>query len=128
MTLAGGEVFGVDNAHVGEILSGDTGVVVGHGETGTERDMDHGVILLRQGFKTLLINTDGDCRGGAEVTAVCHVGENIGRLDGYTVKKALGSLVDKKGENLNVVLGNQFRRKVAGAVSSDLDSHKLLPP
>ena len=93
MALTGGEVLGVNDTHIGEILGRKAGILVAGRETGTNVDMDNAVVLISKFRKQLLIFSNVIRGGGAQIAAGCNMGKNIRGNDGVTVDKRLATLL-----------------------------------
>ena len=127
VSLPGRKVAGVDHAHIGQALGRNAGILVRSGKAGADVYMNNAVILFGQCLKPLPVGSDGYRRRAAQGAARCNMGKNICRLNGHAVQKALISLVDEQRKYFNVILPDQFGRKVAGAVGSNFDSHLVRP-
>ena len=125
--LAGGEILGVDAADIVKFPGGETGVLVAGGKAGADADVDNAVIAVRILGKGILVEAHAAGCGGAQAAAGSHMGENIGRGDGDTVVEFLLVFHNDEGDQGNVMLLQQLRRQVTGAVGNYFDVHSVTP-
>ena len=125
--VAGGEIFGVNDPDVLKIICRDAGVLIAGREIRANVHMEYAVVIFGVFGKFLLVHCHASGRCGAQAAAGSHMGENIGRGDGNAVQEFRTILHHNQRNNSNIILLNQLRGKVAGAVGNNFHSHLHYP-
>ena len=121
MALTGGEVAGIDNVDIRQVLCSENSVLMRCGEAGADVHMEHGVIFLCQLGKAVVEHADRHGCRAAQRAARCNMSKNIGGLDIDAVAEALVALVDKQGKS-----SMSFSRRSSGERSQVLSDVILI--
>ena len=78
MALTGGEVAGIDNVDIRQVLCSENSVLMRCGEAGADVHMEHGVIFLCQLGKAVVEHADRHGCRAAQRAARCNMSKNIG--------------------------------------------------
>lgn len=86
MSVAAGEVSGVNHINVGEILCRNTGVLVAGGKIGADVDMNNGITIPEQTGEHLLIIRHIVGSSRTEISACGHMVKDVlwGDIDSVT--------------------------------------------
>ena len=119
-TDAGGQVLGVDDIHIFQILGGHACVGIGYGETGTDGEADHGVALRSPLFHFLAVSKCSRCGGFGQFFGGIVVIIQIFRRYGNTVQIGVGTQRNRQGDDGDVVLGIELRGEITGTIGNNL--------
>lgn len=119
--MAHREVGGIHHMDVVKLLRRQARVLVAAGKSDADVEVNHRVVSGGLPGEERLIVPDAHGVGGGDVTAGIHMGGNVRGGDVLTVPEELTAFDDTQRNDGNMVLLQQLRGQITGAVRGNFD-------